>query len=353
MASETGASARRLKFEETLESSALELDFFQVLRRLECLHPTQPGFGRSARPADDPIRLGQEPSQHFAPTMLASYTRASERFPAKLRGYFLGLFGPHGPLPLHLTEYAQQRKLNAHDPTFADFADVFHHRMLSLLYRAWAASRPTVAFDRPVNDRFRTYVGSVFGLALPSLRDGDELPDNTKLHFAGVLGMQSRPAEGLQILLQGFFALPARVEEFHGGWMGLPVPSRLRLAESEETGTLGQSAVIGRSVWGCQQRFRIVVGPLGFADFRRLLPRRDSIGRLTAIVRNYVGDEWEWDVQLVLKKDELPSMRLGQEGELGWSSWLAKAERARDADEVVLNPIASKAVSMSGGAERG
>jgi type VI secretion system protein ImpH len=338
MASEAGTPAGSVNFQDELETRAQSLDFFQVLRRLECLYPDRAGFGRSARPTEDPVRLGQEPSLIFAPTMLADYTAASDKNPAKLRGYFFGLFGPNGPLPLHLTEHAQQRKLNAHDPTFADFADVFHHRMLSLFYRAWAASRPTIAFDRPATDRFRTYVGSVFGLALSSLRNFDELPDNTKLHFAGILGMQSRPAEGVRILVQSFFHLPAWVNEFQGDWMRLPVHSRLRLGERLETGVLGQSTVIGRSVWGCQQRFRIVFGPLGLADFKRMLPGRESIQRLVALVRNYLGDEKDWDVQLVLKRAEVPALQLGKQGELGWTSWLSHRQRDVDADDVVIAP---------------
>mgnify|MGYP001428677764 CR=1 FL=1 len=201
MASEVRAPAGSVNFQTELETRACELDFFQVLRRLECLYPDRVGFGRSARPAEDPIRLGQEPSLFFAPTTLASYEPASDRTPPKLRGYFFGLFGPNGPLPLHLTEYAQQRKLNAHDATFADFADVFHHRMISLLYRAWAASRPTIAFDRPANDRFRAYVGAMFGIGQPAFRNLDALPDSAKLYFAGVLAMQCRPAEGVEVLV--------------------------------------------------------------------------------------------------------------------------------------------------------
>jgi type VI secretion system protein ImpH len=311
MASEAGTPAGGLNFQTELETTARDLDFFQVLRRIECLYPDRPGFGRSARPAEDPIRLGQEPSLKFAPTMVADYEAMPEGAPGKLRSYFFGLFGPNGPLPVHLTEWAQQRKHNYHDPTFADFADLFHHRMFSLLYRAWAASRPTVAFDRPASDRFRTYVGAVFGLGQPSLCNFDAMPDNSKLHFAGVLGMQSRPAEGLEILVRGFFQLPARVREFQGGWMRLPMRSRLRIGETPETGMLGQSTVIGGSVWGCQQRFRIVLGPLGFVDFQRMLPKQESVGRLVALVRNYVGDERDWDVQLVLKRAEVPAVRLG------------------------------------------
>ncbi len=46
-------------------------DFHQALRRIECLSPASPRIGTAARPADEPIRLGQEPSLGFAPATLA------------------------------------------------------------------------------------------------------------------------------------------------------------------------------------------------------------------------------------------------------------------------------------------
>ncbi len=338
MADQAGTPPGGVSFRESLPLTARDLDFFQVLRRLECAHVDNPGFGRSVRPAEDPVRLGQQPSLIFAPTMLAKYEPATERSPARLLGYFFGMFGPNGPLPHHLTEYALQRKFNEKDPTFAAFVDIFHHRMMSLLYRAWASSRPTVNLDRPARDRFAIYAGALFGLGQPALRDLDDLPDHAKLHFAGILAMQSRPAEGLRTLLENFFYLPARVQEMQGAWMRLPRESRLRLGETEDTGMLGSSTVLGASVWGCQQRFRIVLGPLGLADLERMLPGRASIGRLVALVRNFIGDEKDWDLQLVLRREEVPALQLGREGQLGWTSWLSGSARDRDADDVVLAP---------------
>ncbi len=61
---------------------------------------------------------------------------------------FFGLFGPNGPLPIHLTEYAHERQLQAKDNTFVEFCNVFHHRLLSLFYRAWAVNQKSVDFDR-------------------------------------------------------------------------------------------------------------------------------------------------------------------------------------------------------------
>ncbi len=119
--------------------------------------------------------------------------------PPRLYGLFLGLFGPNAPLPLHLTEYAIDRRRNAKDGTLGAFADIFHHRMLSLFYRAWADSQPTVQFDRPDEDRFRLYIGALVGMATPHLDARDALPDQYKRFFAGRLVPQARNAEGLSV----------------------------------------------------------------------------------------------------------------------------------------------------------
>src|SRR3546814_6779512 len=194
-----GAEVRAVTWLEQVEAAPYRHGFLAVARRIDVLNRHKPRLGRSLRPLDDAVRFAQEPSVTFAPATLARVevgaktgsgadagAREPDR-PTRISTFFFGLFGPHGPLPLHLTEYARDRLRNADDPTFARFADIFHHRMLSLFYRAWADSRPTVQFDRPESARFATYVGALTGRGMPSLRERDAMPDLAKLHFAGRL----------------------------------------------------------------------------------------------------------------------------------------------------------------------
>jgi type VI secretion system protein ImpH len=69
----------------------------------------------------------------------------------------------------------------------------------------------------------------------------------------------------------------------------------------------------------------------------RLLPGAKSEAALVALVRNYLGDEFAWDLQLILKKDEVPATVLGSSGQLGWTSWLGKREEATDAGDVIID----------------
>jgi len=339
MAGEAGPTTDALDFLRKLAEEPYRYGFFPALRRLECVHREKPRLGQSVRAASDPVRLGQVPSLTFAPSSLESFRPAEAGRPAKLEVLFLGLFGPNGPLPLHLTEYARNRLRQHDDPTFARFADLFHHRILSLFYRAWADAQPTVQFDRPEADRFALYVGALCGLGMPSLRGRDALPDLAKLHYAGQLAGHTRHADGLRAVLEGYFGMAVSIEQFVGQWVELPESSRCRLGESRDTGTLGSTAIAGSRIWDYQQKFRIVFGPLTYADYRRLLPGSESLRRLVALVRGYVGDELAWDVQVVLKRDEVPPLKLGEAGQLGWTTWCTTTPLREDQAELYLDPL--------------
>lgn len=338
MAGEDRAAARALELREELQKKPYKFDYFQALRRLECAHPDKPRIGSSSRPVDDPIRLGQEGSLAFAPASIASFEPGKEGRPYRLAVYFFGLLGPNGPLPLHLTEYARDRRRNHLDSTIVRFLDVFHHRMLTLFYRAWASAQPTVCFDRPESDRFGLYVGSLFGIGMPSLRERDAWPDLAKLHYAGQLLNATRNPEGLRSILRGYFRQPVEIEQFVGQWLELPPGTHCRLGASPGISALGETLILGARTWECQHKFRIIFGPLRFSDYDSLLPGRESHRRLIALLRNYVGHELAWDVTLVLKKEEVPPLVLDGSRQLGWTTWLNGGRMERAPDDLTLDP---------------
>ena len=72
MAGETGPAPDPVAALQALLEQPESFDFFEALRRIECAWPSLPRLGTAARPADEPVRLGQAPSLAFAPSMLAS-----------------------------------------------------------------------------------------------------------------------------------------------------------------------------------------------------------------------------------------------------------------------------------------
>jgi len=334
MGSAMGREADALAFFEELAAAPYRHDFYQTLRRLECLHDDKPRWGRALRPVDEPVRLGQEPDLSFAPAPLASFETQPGR-PPRLQVRLFGLFGPNGPLPIHLTEYARERLQHAGDPTLSRFLDVFHHRFLALFYRAWAQAQPAVNRDRPRDDRFTTYVGAFLGLSPATFRDRDTLPDLAKFFHVGALIRQVRNPEGLVHILEHFFRVPVRIEEFVGHWMVLSAGERSAL--SAEGASLGTGAVLGGRVWDRQHKFRIHLGPLTLRQYTSFLPGGEPLKKLVDWVRMYLCFELDWDVRLLLAQGEVPSLKLGAGPQLGWTTWLGQRQSNTPADDLCLD----------------
>jgi len=342
MADETRTATSAIEL--ALAKDPTKFGFFHVMRLLENAYKDKARFGESQRPSDEPpIRFGQEISLTFESSTLSSFAQRKNGLMPVLKQRFIGLFGNNGPMPIHLTELIRDRIHFNRDHTLAGFVDMFHHRMISLFYRAWANNEPTVSFDRPKTDRFSSYIGSLSGLGSPTLRDRDAMPDVAKFYYTGLLATQNKSAESLSALLADYFRLQVRIEQFVGEWLQIQTEDLTRLGETPRTGELGISAILGSQVWGCQHKFRVHFGPLDLKQYMSLLPSGYRLEQLIAVVRNYIGDELSWDVNLKLKKDQVPMARLGESTHLGWTSWLGERRSELDADDLTLNPFWGKA----------
>jgi len=322
-----------------LQNRPYDFDFFQAVRMLECTHPQFQRVGYSNRPQDDPVRFCQNASLAFAPAALQAYEGPTQERAARMIVNFFGLLGTNGPLPQHITEYVRDRLRNHADPTLAGFLDIFNHRMISLFYRAWACNQQTMSYDRPGDDPFAIYIGSLFGIGQDSCRTRDAVSDLAKLHYAGRLTCQTKNTEGLRELLHDYFGIEVEIHEFVGQWIDLPQEYCCSLGQSPDTGRVGATVIVGSRFWECQQKFRITFGPMSFSNYQRMLPGGDSICRLVTWVRNYVGDQLSCELQLILKADEVPTLRLGKVGRLGWSTWLGSKPFQKDADDLVLSAL--------------
>lgn len=334
MAGKSGKQTRPLNL-RFLENP-IGLSFFQAARRVECEASHKPRLGTATRAAGDPIQFCQEPSLGFAPTTLKRLERNKTTGKPRLMVTFMGLLGPQGPMPLHVTDYVHNREHIHDDLTLARFLDIFNHRMISLFYRAWACNRQTISHDRPDEDRFSAYIGSLIGIGHDSLCNRDAVPDRAKRHYSGHLACQTRHAEGLRTILEEYFGIMTSIREFVGQWIMLPDVYKCRLGGSPDNATIGVNAVVGSKVWDCQSKFRIVMGPANLKDYERMLPGTRGIAQLKAWVRNYVGDALNWDLQLVLKAEEVPTIRLGESGCLGWTAWLASQPFEADVGDLLV-----------------
>ncbi|MEM6932453.1 MAG: type VI secretion system baseplate subunit TssG, partial [Pseudomonadota bacterium] len=59
-------------------------------------------------------------------------------------------------------------------------------------------------------------------------------------------------------------------------------------------------------------------------------------------IRNYLGDAFEWEANLVLKEGEVPDARLGEGARLGYTTWIGTRPPGGDAVELFLLPASAR-----------
>lgn len=314
-------------------------DFYALMRRMNALHPHLPRTGHAQRPRQEPLRLTQPAEMDFAPAPLDRLQWHESGVP-RLGVRFFGLLGPHGALPLHLSDYIRERARLHGDKAGSHFLDIFHHRALTLFYRAWAQAQPVVQADRPADDRYLAWLQSASGLGAPLHGDlgvrgdpgeGDETLHHHALAFqAGLLAPRVRHPEAVRKCISQYFDVPAAVQAHVPQWLAIADADRTllgvatnRMAHGATRAQLGRSANLGSRVWDRQFRCRLLLGPLPLKDYLAFVPGGSWWQPLLRWMGRLAPPTLAWDVALQLSPHERPPSQLGQRNRLGITTWLA------------------------------
>jgi len=164
----------------------------------------------------------------------------------------------------------------------------------------------------------------------PRLKGRMHIRDRALLYYAGILAQQPRSMAGLKRILMDYFQVDVETTQFVGKWCELEEDQWTKIGESGTNQRLGQDTVmLGTRVWDQQARFEIQLGPLSLAEFESFLPTEWGFGVLCDLVRFYVNDEFEFNVRLILRTEEIPETRWSAEPALSWTSWLGPVRNIR------------------------
>lgn len=297
--------------------------FTALLRQVSARNTGGPPVGEAVVPKQETLKIGQTPNMSFAPREVASLEHQANKLVLKL--FSLGLLGPNGPLPLHMTDQIREQVETKRDFTLSDFLDLFHHRALSLLYRAWAQAQSTAGLDRPDQERFSAYIARLVGDE-PDMAVGSALAPHARWASASHRVRHARNPDGLSATIGQFFSIPCRLEEYCLQWMPLAPEDISRMGWVGASSMIGQGAVAGEAVPDRQSCFRLVLGPLSLEQYLRFTPEGGRSGRdlptLIEIVRSFIGLEYRWEVELLVRRDAAPACRMGDDQQLGWSTWM-------------------------------
>jgi type VI secretion system protein ImpH len=327
---------------ETLDREPWGFEFFQAVRLLMRMSPDREVVGRFTNPADEALRFSANPDVQFPASEIQELERPPDG-PARMRVNFMGLTGPSGVLPLAYSDFVLER-LRARDTTLRDFFDVFNHRMISLFYRAWEKYRFPIPYERGELDPFSHHLLALLGLATVGLQNRLDVEDDSLLFYCGLLSLHPRSSTVFRQILSDYFDVPVEIEQFVGAWYAVEPDAQCELGEGAGySDRLGIGTVVGDEIWDQQSRVRIQLGPLPLEKYLEFLPGSEGHRQLQALAKFFAGEEFDIEIQLVLKREEVPVCELtsapGQR--LGWTSWVKSGEFRRDPGDTVLELASS------------
>lgn len=328
------------RLDESLFASACEFDFFQAVRLLTLLHEERHPGASSVPP--DVVRFRAHNSLAFPASAIASLEN-EDGGPPCMAVTFLGMTGPKGALPVAYTEIAIDRECFG-DRSFAEFLDIFNHRLIRLFFEAWKKHHFVIGYEQPRRDlgpdAFTSYLFDLIGMGTGGLRGHLPIADMGLLPYAGLLAQRPHSADALRALLHDYFKVSVRIEQLLGKWHRLEPDELCSLGSPEPSSQLGGGSIAGDAVWSRQALVRIVLGPLTAREFRSFLPNGESFGPAAALIRWFLGSTLEFEIQPTLRSDEVPPCRLGDEtsdgSRLGWSAWLKTEPFWHDATDAVF-----------------
>jgi len=331
--------------EDLLRTVPQEFEFFQAVRLFERILPARAPVGRFVSPSREVVRFCAHASIPFPASQIQDVlwpdADAPEPHPApRVVINFMGLAGPSGLLPLYYTELIVDR-IRHKDHTLKDFLDLFNHRMLSLFYQAWEKYRFTIAYERGERDRFSHHLMDLIGLGTRNLDNRLAVRDDSLLFYSGLLSLRPRSAAALKLILWDYFDVPVEVEQFVGAWHRLEESNLCRFGSGDASEQLGFGAIVGDEIWNQQSGVRIKLGPMGLREYLDFLPSGTAHEPLKALAKFVARGEIDFQVQLILKKDEVPPCELGL-GEaaaprLGWTSWAKTQAMRAHADDTIFS----------------
>ena len=289
---------------------------------LERLYPDRKPLGQTLDPRQEAVRFSVSPGLSFAPSDIAGFTSATEDTPCSMDVAFMGLIGPSGVLPHWSNEIAVERRRKK-DFSISAFFDIFHHRLISLFYLAWKKHQFQVTYLPGSKDKLSGYLLSLAGLGTAGLRGRIGLPEESLSFYSGLLSRQIPAAVSIESAVAYYSGASVSVEQFVERMIPLSPEDQTSIGAANAK--LGVDTICGNFVWDCQTKFRVKLGPMGLDEFLRFLPSGDLLHPIFSFVRYMVGIEYEFDVRVLLKREEVPPCILGAETpapRLGWSTWV-------------------------------
>jgi type VI secretion system protein ImpH len=295
---------------------------YPLLLVLERLLGGDAAIGTAANLDEERIRLRHDRQLVFRPAEVSGLRLrdVNRDLPVvEITTAFLGLTGASSPLPPYLVEEVAQEDEEA--PLRRDFLDMFHHRFVSLFFRARARSDFANGYRSDQTDAWSRRVLALLGRDRPPRVEPWRV-----LRWSPILAQRNVTAAAVEVAVADVLSeemgeVGVSVEPFVGAWVPLDPDDENRLGRARSL--LGRDLVLGRRILDRASKFRLVLGPLGRDGLVRLSGNEKLLRRIADAVAELCAATLDFELVLWLTPEAAPHLELGT-ARLGRDSWLGR-----------------------------
>jgi type VI secretion system protein ImpH len=245
----------------------------------------------------------------------------------KLETTFFGMSGAQSPLPSFLLEQLLHEDEQGVRKLFMDF---FNHRLITLVYQVWRKYRYYLRFREGASDHFSAQLFALVGLADEQLRGDTPINWCKMLAYSGMLAGRSRSPQVVSGIIAHCFDLESvSIRQWELRYVFIPESQKMRLGKDNTS--LGQDSVIGKQIKDRMGKFVICIEELTQSRFHDFLPTGKDHEAVIKLVTFILREQMAFDLELGLREDEAPAMRLGgqRSARLGWTSFTGQSQESR------------------------
>lgn len=317
--------------------------FAQLLGILERMTVDAERIGGNGPASKEAIRIRHDPSLAFMTNEVVSARvlepRANDANQAQfeITTAFLGLTGGVSPVPSYISEEALED--SERGQAKRDFLDVFHHRILSLFYRAVRKYDFPADYQSGAIDAWSARVMHLSGLS----DEAATLPREMLLRFSPLFSSGAKhSARALESALADALSnstggAPLELRQFVPSWVEIGDDDLTRLGV--RASTLGTNVVLGKKICDRSSKVDIVIGPISYQQHLAFLAEGTGHVLVKRVISAFGQEHFEFQLILLVTND-IPELRLSSKSKqgLGQVTWLHGVGR-RDTTLEVKVPL--------------
>ena len=274
--------------------------FFQKIRHLRL----------RAEKADKRLRLIQTPTRCYHKDFIASYTEDDAEIRVELT--LPGLYGGHGVLPDYFSDQILQ--YTEEETALRDFMDFFNQRMMEIFYQTWSRYH-FFTQDLMVPRTEQAEMESRFLDRLAGIMRESERAvylRGLRWNRMRLYRQSGRTSTGLLDIITSFFpGLNIEFASFVAQYRTIPEDQLACLGKKPLQIGMNGCFLVGNKFKDMTGGFRLTVTQLDYPTYVKLLPGGAWNKLLVNLVGDYTKNQWECNLDLELKAEEVPAWQLG------------------------------------------